>query len=165
MGFKLKKLLTVKGLVKYATPMGGVLQRSKKARKLVMIAGAAAGAYMAAPIVGKYAAMGYKSVGAMKFIPKIGAVAGNLAQRKLSPGQVNEQIEGPEQQSPMEENFYAGMNTNRDSSMGMSATGRVPYGTAASAGVGAGLSSCGARADVASIDYSGLVCAVLQFFV
>lgn len=165
MGFSLKKLLTVKGFIKYAIPGGGVLQRSKKARKLVMIAGAATAAYMAAPIVGKYVAMGYKSVGAMKFIPKIGAIAGNLAQRKLSPGQVNDQIEGPEQQSPMEENFYAGMNTNSDTSMGMSASGRVPYGTAASAGVGAGMSSCGARADGTSIDYAGFLHTVLQFFV
>jgi len=148
-----KRLTTIKGIIKYTVPGGGVLQRSKSARKIALISGAVVGAYFAAPYLataGK-AALGYAGKG--------GAFAGQLLKQKLSSFAgnsnaargVSDTAPASDLPSPTEDAFYGDSPQIQNPN---SAAGRLPYGAAGSAGLAASSCSGPAGANVQStIDF------------
>jgi len=150
---RVKRLTTVKGLIKYTVPGGGVLQRSKDARKLALISGAIAGAYFAAPYV---ASAGKTALG---YAGKGGAYAGQLLKQKLSSFAgnsnaargVSDTAPASDLPSPTEDAFYGDSPQIQNPN---SAAGRLPYGAAGSAGLAASSCSGPAGANVQStIDF------------
>lgn len=142
-GFTVRKLFTVKGYIKYATPGGGLLQRSKSARKIALLSAAAAGAYVAAPYVataGKAGAVYGRSL-YKSFSPKLS----DLMRNNRTPG-ISDTAPPPYLRSPTEDAFYGGTNSGLENPN--AAASRLPYGSAGAVGLGA--SSCSGQASSAA---------------
>lgn len=139
-----RKTTTLKGVTSLTKNVTGIglLERSKDARKVALIGAAAGGAYLAAPYIGAGAKFAAAKIGGIG--TKIGAVAGNLLTRNLSPGQVNDQVGPPEPTSPVEQNYYN--ETGSEEYPNFTAGSNRIYGSAAGAGT-AGMSSCSANAE------------------
>lgn len=152
-GFSLKKLTTIKGIIKYSP--AGVFQRSKKLRKIGLISGAVVGAFYAAPFIaaGGSSAFGAASKGGAFAFQAAKKLAAKAAANKLSnvSGRGNESrgrtstAPADEQSSPTEDAFFG--ISSRQNADPNSPAGRAPYGAAAS---GAALSSCAGPASAGS---------------
>lgn len=147
-GFSFKKLLTAKGFVKYAVPLGGLAQRSKTFRKVALVAGAGTAAFFAAPYVataGK-AAFGYAKGAAGVAKGALSAKLSSFAGSRNSAKGVSDLTPNPEIISPTESTFFGDQPQQFDNPNSPSA--RAAYGTAAS---GAAMSSCSGPAS--AIDF------------
>jgi len=156
-----KRLTTIKGLIKYTVPGGGLLQRSKDVRKLALISGAVAGAYFAAPYAataGK-AALGYAGKGAAFTTQLIKNKLSSFAGNSNPARGVSDTAPASDLPSPTEDAFY-GDSTQIDNPN--SAAGRLPYGAAGSAGLAA--SSCSGSASAHVISTSDFIATNLSVF-